>query len=117
MAELAQLPGVLDLTIYRGDDTNFQVTITDTTTGDPMVLPTSGWLSQVREEAEKDSPVVFTITVDAASAATGVLGLSIDGADTADVEGPYLWDLENTTLERTFLAGKVRLQGQVTRGE
>lgn len=117
MAELEQLPGPLDLRIYRGDTTNLQVTIKDATTGDPMELPTSGWRSQVRVDTDPASPVLFTITVDASDAATGVVGLSIDGDDTATLESPVAWDLENTTLERTFLAGRIRLQGQVTRDE
>lgn len=115
MAELAQLPGALDLTIYRGDDTNFQVTITDTESGDPLELPTTGWLAQVR--VDKDSAtVLFTITVDASDAASGVLVLSIDGADTGSVtDDSAVWDMENTTQERTYLAGKIRLKGQVSR--
>ena len=115
MAELVQLPGVLDLTIYRGDDANFQVTITDPETEDPLVLPTSGWRAQVR--VDKDAAVVlFTITVDATDAGSGVVVLSIDGADTASVtDDAAVWDMENTTQERTYLAGKVRLKGQVSR--
>ena len=60
--------------------------------------------------------VLFTITVDATDAATGVLGLSIAGADTGtvDVDSAF-WDLENTDTDRTYLAGKVRLKGQVSR--
>jgi hypothetical protein len=116
MAELAQLPGALDLSIYRGDDVNFQVTLTDSVTSDPLVLPTTGWRAQVRVDTDPTSGVLFTITVDGSSAATGVLGLSIAGADTSAIEdSPVAWDLENTTTDRTYLAGKVRLGGQVSR--
>ena len=115
MAELAQLPGVLDLTIYRGDDTNFRVTITDTESGDPLVLPTTGWRAQVRVTRDAED-VLFTLTVDGADAATGVVGLSIAGADTGSVTvDSAFWDLENTDVDRTFLAGKIRLKGQVSR--
>lgn len=115
MAELVQLPGALDLTIYRGDDTNFQVTLTDPETEEPLDLPTSGWRAQVR--VDKDATVVlFTITVDATDAASGVVGLAIDGDDTAGItDDAAVWDMENTTTERTYLAGKVRLKGQVSR--
>lgn len=114
MAELAQLPGELHLTVWRGDSPNFQVTITDTESGDPMVLPTTGWRSQVRASTTS-ADVLFTITVDATDAATGVLVLSVDGADTAAVTANAVYDLENTDLERTFLSGKFRLKGEVSR--
>lgn len=115
MAELAQLPGVLDLTIYRGDNTNFRVTLTDTVTGDPLVLPLTGWRAQVRVTRASDD-VLFTITVDATDAATGVVDLSIVGTDTASISvDSAFWDLENTDTDRTYLAGKIRLKGQVSR--
>ncbi|MGW9587505.1 hypothetical protein [Microbacterium sp. NPDC055455] len=115
MAELSQLPGVLDLTIYRGDNTNFQVTLTDTETQEPLVLPEAGWRAQVRVVRASED-VLFTITVDAADAATGVVGLSIAGSDTGSVTvDSAFWDLENTDTDRTYLAGKVRLKGQVSR--
>lgn len=115
MAELAQLPGALDLTIYRGDNTNFRVTLTDTESGDPLELPTTGWRAQVRVQRASED-VLFTITVDATDAATGVVDLSIAGADTGAVTvDSAFWDLENTDTDRTYLAGKVRLKGQVSR--
>jgi hypothetical protein len=117
MAELAQLPGALDLRIYRGDDSNFQVTMTDTESGDPLVLPTTGWRAQVRLDTAVTSEILFSLTVDASDAATGVIGLSVVGSDTAELEGPVFWDLENTDLDRTYLAGKIRLSGQVSRDE
>lgn len=115
MAELAQLPGALDLTIYRGDNTNFRVTLKDPESGDPLVLPTSGWRAQVREE-RTSAAVLFTITVDATDAGVGVVDLSILGADTAGVSvDAAAWDMENTDLDRTFLAGKIRFKGEVSR--
>ena len=115
MAELAQLPGVLDLTIYRGDNTNFRVTLTDTESGDPLVLPTTGWRAQVRVSRTSED-VLFTVTVDATDAGAGVFDLSILGTDTGAVAvDSAFWDLENTDTDRTYLAGKIRLKGQVSR--
>lgn len=115
MAELAQLPGVLDLSIYRGDNTNFRVTLKDPETGDPLVLPTTGWRAQVREE-RTSTTILFTLTVDATGAGSGVVGLSILGADTAGVGvDAAAWDMENTDLDRTYLAGKIKLKGEVSR--
>lgn len=115
MAELAQLPGELDLSIYRGDNTNFRVTLTDTESGDPLVLPTSGWRAQVRVTRASED-VLFTVSVDATDAASGVVDLSIAGVDTGAVSvASAFWDLENMETDRTYLAGKVRLRGQVSR--
>lgn len=115
MAELEQLPGPLDLRIYRGDDANFQITLTDTVTGDPLVLPTTGWRAQARADVNDDT-VLFTIAVDGSSAATGVVGVAVSGADTALVvdSNKVAWDLENTERERTYLAGSIFLKGQVS---
>mgnify|MGYP003582894892 CR=1 FL=1 len=114
MAELAQLPGELDLSIYRGDDVNFQPTLVDEDQA-PLVLPTTGWRAQVRADTDPTSEVLFTIAVDGTDAATGVIGLYLAGADTADLEGTVVWDLENTETGRTYLAGKIRPQGEVSR--
>ena len=60
MAELAQLPGEHDLSIYRGDDVNFQPTLVDEDQA-PLVLPTTGWRAQVRADTDPTSEVLFTI--------------------------------------------------------
>jgi hypothetical protein len=102
--------------IYRGNGVNFQVTLTDDETAEPLVLPTTGWRSQARIDTDPSSALLFTITVDGSDAATGVVRVHIDGADTAGIEdSKILWDLENTVEDRTYLAGSIYLKGQVTR--
>lgn len=117
MAELDVLPGQLDLRVYRGDTVNFRVTLKDTVTGDPLELPVTGWRAQVRADTDPTSPVEFTLVVDGTDAATGVIDLTIDGTHTASLKGPVAWDLENTDLDRTYLAGRIRLSGQVSRDD
>jgi hypothetical protein len=113
MADLSILPGELNLTIIRGDTTAFSYTITED--GSPAVLPTSGWVSQIRtvKGQSADAPLA-TITVDASDAGTGVFRLSIDAADTIDLPATCFWDIEHTPSERTWMGGKIRVKEQVT---
>jgi len=117
MAVLSFRPGVLDIEVYRGDDQFFTVTMRDKITGGPLVLPTAGWKAEVRAKPAADSPVVFEIGIDASAAATGVLGFTILGADTADMAKRLAWDLQNQDgpIVRTYLAGFIIAEGQVTR--
>lgn len=114
-AVIRLLPGALDLQVYRGDDPLFQVTMTEG--GTPVVLPTTGWTAQIRESTSPTSPVLATFTIDASTAATGVLRLSLAGADTAGLPSSAAWDLQCTDggKVRTYLAGSVVATGQVTR--
>jgi hypothetical protein len=106
---------VLDLTVYRGDNSNFRITMTDTETGDPLVLPTTGWRAQARVDKDSDD-ILFSLVVDATDAGSGVIDVSVVGDDTAPIEDDrVLWDIENTTVARTYLAGAIRLKGQVSR--
>ncbi|GAA5198496.1 hypothetical protein [Microbacterium jejuense] len=114
MAELEQMPGLLDLKFKRGDDVNFQPVLTDEADA-PLVLPTTGWRAQVRQDTGLASPVLFSIAVNAADAASGEIGLYVSGTDTAEIDGTFAWDLENTDEKRTYLSGKVRISGDVSR--
>ena len=111
-AVLRLLPGGLDLHLYRGDDARFQITMTEG--GSPTVLPTTGWMAQIRGYMK--GPVLATFTIDATNAALGVVRLSLDGADTADLPDTARWDLQCDTAGavRTYLAGTVTAEGQVT---
>lgn len=115
MADLAILPGALNLSIYRGDDSAFQVTITEG--GTPKVLPTSGWAAQVRQRAgESTDPALAAFTVDATDAATGVIRLSIADADTLPLPRKCKWDLQlnDSGAVHTYLAGDLNVTEQVT---
>lgn len=114
MAELRIVPGELDLTVWRGDSPNIEITITDDETNEPLVLPTTGWRAHVRED--EDSELLFSIPVIATSAGSGLVILAVDGADTAAQEEDVLvWDIENTETKRTYLAGAFNLDGEVSR--
>lgn len=113
MATIELLPGLLNLSLYRGDDENFMVTITED--GTPAVLPSTGWLAQIRAKATADSPVLAEIEIDTTDAGSGVLRFSLSGADTADLPKKSKWDLQCASPEvRTYLAGDVLMTEQVS---
>lgn len=102
-------PAALNVKLYRGDDSTIKVTLQDD--DGPVVLPTSGWLAQLR--TEKDSiEVVATIAVDATQAATGVLFLTFP----TGVASGLFYDVQCSTGGlRTWLRGRVTLSPDVTR--
>lgn len=113
MAVISLLPGNLDLHLYRGDDNNFQVTMTED--GTAKVLPTSGWSAQIRAKAAADSEVLATLAIDTTDAATGILRFSLGGADTLTLPKKAKWDLQcDDSGVRTYLAGDVLVTEQVT---
>lgn len=111
-------PGVVPPdAIYAGDD--WSRTFTFTSGGSPVNLVSlgySGWVAQWRPTAA--STVSQTITVDASNAATGVLVLSMSGAETEAMGGPGVWDLQATLggdVTVTALAGSFTWTQDVTR--
>lgn len=119
MADLRAEPGELNLFLTRGDSRSATLTLTDDA-GDPMVLPTTGWSAQVREQRTSaatvaDFPVLMTFTVDASGGAAGVIVLAWDGDDLDALPKNTKWDLQSGTEERTYLAGKLVVGDQVTR--
>jgi hypothetical protein len=104
-------PGVLDLTLYRGDDTTFQLDIKDKEDGTPIALPTTGWRGQIRTTRETDD-IVGTITITATDAADGVVLLAFP---TDLVPGRYVYDVECLDTALTYVQGKIRVAWDVTR--
>lgn len=112
MAELSILPGVLDLTLYRGDDSTFEITLEQG--GSPLPLPQDGWLAQIREKYNA-AEVVAQFTVDATQAGDGVILLA--APDTATLpKKKYVWDLQllDGGVTHTYVGGVLNLTGQVT---
>lgn len=113
MAVISLLPGQLDLHLYRGDDENFQVTLTSG--GAPLALPAGAWSAQIRVRASAESEVLAEIVIDTSDAATGVLRFSIPGEATAALPKKAKWDLQcDDGAVRTYLAGDVLTSEQVT---
>lgn len=114
MADLDLSPGELNILNFRREDTvSFEWTATEG--GVPVVLSTTGWEAQIREEAgNSDDPPLATITVDSSDADTGVFRFSIASADTRDLPDLSFWDLQHTPTQRTWVAGQIKPKDQVT---
>ncbi len=118
------LPGTAPLTLYRGDT---RVWVVAFTADDGSSLDLSGrtWVAQIRTDLARTDPVVATITVDDADAATGELTLTLPAGEAANL-GPLdasgkaalHWDLQSDDagVVQTWLAGKVKVTGDVSVG-
>lgn len=86
--------------------------------GDPAVavdVSARTYTAQIRRTTEGD--VVADMTIDMSGAASGEVAFSIQDADTAELDGTYVWDLQQDTggIVRTLLAGSFVVRRDVTR--
>lgn len=109
------LPGSADLVIYRGDTLSqaFQFSYTG---GAPVILPTSGWIAQVRSSHDATA-ILATFTVDSSGGALGRITLGLTATQTGALTSGSVWDLQQTTgaVVRTWLRGGVTIAKDVTR--
>ena len=111
------LPGDYPMTLYRGDT---RVITLDFTEDDGTASDLSGhtWRAQIRQSFE-DATVDAEFTVDATASATGRLVLTLPStqAELLDSAIKYRWDLEGTagSVVHTYLAGKVKVTGDISR--
>jgi hypothetical protein len=115
------LPGDYPVTLYRGDTRVWSLAFTEDDGTTPIDLTGKTWRAQVRETVDSASPLM-DITVDDTDAATGELVLTLPATEWVGVaaETPtekWYWDLESTDagVVRTYLAGKVKIRGDVSR--
>ena len=114
MATVDVRPAKLNYKITRGDDFADQVTIKEN--GVAVDVSARTYTAQVR--STKDSvTVVATMSIDMASAATGVVGFSIADTVTDDLSGQYVWDFQQVsgTATRTLMGGTFYVDPDVTR--
>lgn len=116
------LPGTLNITAYRGDTKAWTVAFADDSTP-PTAVDVSAWtwLAQVRSTLDEPNSVVATFDVDTTDAATGTLVVTLPATEaanliTVDGRATYYWDLQGTngTVVKTWLAGKVKVTGDVS---
>ena len=105
------MPMSAPINLYAGDKYRVKVLIKglDDT---PIPLPTDGWNAHTREGTERKAHSAFTI--DTTEASTGVLYLSMTGAQTQELPSG-VWDLELTTINKTFVYGDLTVIRDVTR--
>ena len=117
------LPGDYPLTLYRGDTRVLSLAFTEDDGTTAVDLSGHTWRAQVRQTYDSASSEL-DFTVDDTDAATGVLVLALDDTDWTGVAASlptdkWYWDLEGTrtadTFVQTFLGGKVKVVGDVSR--
>ena len=122
-------PDVLDLVLYAGDGVRFRLVITDS--AEAPVNITGTVKAQVRDKrGEVDLTPEGEFAVDLTDAATGIVVLSLTGAQTQDLYDNWIalfptakkfigvWDVEWTPSgaePRTLCQGKVECGPDVTR--
>ena len=109
-------PTRLDLSPYAGDGFAFSLTFTDKVTGDPWPVP-GVWNAEVRALPDADV-VLATFAIDTTNADTGVVLLSLGGADTRALPPTAWWDVQQTAPgaePRTWYRGQVKTTADVTR--
>jgi hypothetical protein len=117
MASIKITPAKLNYTIIRGDD--FADTVTIKEGGPPAVavdVSTRTYTAQIRSTPDGD--VVQAMSIDMTDAATGIVAYLIADADTADLDGAYVWDFQQATaggVVRTLMGGSFVVLKDVTR--
>jgi len=112
MATLIDLiPPRVDVRITAGDTLTFSLTVRDSE-GGPFIL-TGTLAAQARRTFRDTEAVDFTVTADA-----NVATLTLDAADTAEMEGSWVWDVDYVDSDgtRTLAAGRLTVSPEVTRG-
>lgn len=119
-------PQILDLALYAGDGISFRLTCKDSA-GAPVNI-TGTVKAQIRTERLAPDPPIVQFTSDMTDAATGIIKLSLTGAQTQDlvedvssITGKFrgVWDLQWTPTglqPYTICQGSVECVADVTRG-
>jgi hypothetical protein len=109
-------PAVLDLVLYAGDGTSFQIDFVDDD-DQPMDVSTISWAAQIRKTRTSDIASDLEINIDNASTGTIIVHISKD--ITRTIAKANQWDLQGTPVGYddpiTILQGSVTCKPDVTR--
>ena len=109
-------PAILDLDLYAGDGTYFQVNFLDET-GSTIDVSDLVWTAQIRKTRTTDA--ASDLTIDMTDAAAGTITIYISAETTRGLAKSSQWDLQSTSTARpdpqTFLQGTVTCEQDVTR--
>ena len=105
------MPGPLDLEIYEGDDQLIPLDLTQKD-GTPVMLTGLTGRAQVRTEPGGELVFAFTVAID--EDLPNRVWLSAPGSATVGKAGDWVWDLELTSPRRTWLAGSLHVEPEVT---
>lgn len=108
-------PAVLDLTIYKGDTFLLPLTFNDST-GDPIDIGTYTFKGQIKASFSETVPLAeFDFDFDT-NGADGKVTASLTHLQTTDLRSG-VYDIQATVgdVVQTYLYGKVRTTGEVTK--
>lgn len=122
---ISLIPQVQDLKLYGGDGADLQITVSN---GAGPIDLTGAVDAQIRA-SRVGSQVLASFTADTTDAANGIVYLSLNGSDTADLHDPKndgvltesfkgVWDMQWTPVDGepiTILQGAVESSLDVTR--
>ena len=117
------LPGTADLTLTRGDDFSFTITLNQPDGTTPVDLTGAEVLAQIRGSV--NGSVIATFDIDDSDMDEGVLVLSLDSSVTALLTGSNatgVWDLQTTRTDtstdeifvETWVGGSLTVNPDVT---
>lgn len=116
MATVKVIPGVLNYEITRGDDFSSQITFQE---GEPLApVDVSGRTYTAQLRRSENGELVEDFSIDMTDAATGIVLLVLSDTLTADLDGSYVWDMQQESpgdVIRTVLAGEFTVNRDVTR--
>jgi hypothetical protein len=110
---ITDLPQVVTLALYAGDDFVLQVNVADPDTGQPLDLTGAEPLAQIRATPEADEIAgQFEATIDGST-----VYLHLTSAVSAGLPRRSVWDVQITLDQRvrTLAAGTIDLTPQVSR--
>jgi hypothetical protein len=111
-------PATLDLTVYAGDGTDFQIEFVDEN-DQAIDVSTLTWTAQIRKTRTSDEASDLEIKMDDAS--NGIITIHIPADVTRVLPKSSQWDLQSTSETRTepltALQGTVTCNPDVTREE
>lgn len=118
MADIAFVPGELNITTYQGDTMSIGLVFRDSL-GNP--LDVTGWtfLAHILDTFADDTvvaPVVIDCTV--TDGPNGAVTMTLTSPASTPLDGPYVYDLQGTEPGgdvRTYLAGALTVEPEVTR--
>jgi hypothetical protein len=109
--QVTQLPAVINITCYAGDDLSFSLPMTNSD-GTDTDLTSAVILAQVRQRPETPA-IVATFS----SAVTGnVITLTLAGTDSQGLSGVYVWDCQVTNAGAVYTpaAGAITVNPDVS---
>ena len=111
-------PAILDLALYAGDGSDFQVNFMDED-GAPIDVSDLIWTAQIRKT--RTAEIAYDLEIDNSDAASGYITIHISAETTRSLPKASVWDLQNTSVARpepvTVLQGSVTCEQDVTREE